>query len=73
MLNIGRRPTLDNGSDTSVEAHLLDFHGDLYGHALTLFFIARLREERRFEDEMALAAQLQQDREAALAILQPNQ
>ena len=73
MLNIGHRPTLDNGSDTSVEAHVLDFRGDLYGHALTLFFIARLREERRFVDEAALAAQLQQDREAARAILLTNQ
>ncbi|MBQ9190858.1 MAG: bifunctional riboflavin kinase/FAD synthetase [Bacteroidaceae bacterium] len=73
MLNIGHRPTLDNGSDTSVEAHVLDFRGDLYGHALTLFFIARLREERRFVDEAALAAQLQQDREAARAILLTNE
>ena len=65
MLNIGRRPTLDNGNDTSVEAHLLDFQGDLYGQVLTLSFITRLREERRFPDEASLAAQLQRDREEA--------
>lgn len=70
MLNIGHRPTLDNGDNTTVEAHLLDFRGDLYGLTLTLFFIARLREERRFADESALMAQLSQDREAACAILQ---
>ena len=72
MLNIGHRPTLDNGDNTTVEAHLLDFQGDLYGRTLTLFFIARLREERRFADESTLIAQLSQDREAACAILQSN-
>lgn len=69
MLNIGRRPTLDNGNDTTIEAHLLDFEGDLYGKTLTLSFIARLREERRFTDEVALAAQLKQDREDARVAL----
>lgn len=69
MLNIGRRPTLDNGSDTSIETHLLDFEGDLYGQTLTLYFIARLRAERRFTSEEALARQLQLDKEEALKIL----
>lgn len=61
MLNIGRRPTLDNGNDVSVEAHLLDYDGDLYGHRLTISFIARLREERRFDSEEALVEQLLRD------------
>ncbi|MBR1755127.1 MAG: riboflavin biosynthesis protein RibF [Bacteroidaceae bacterium] len=67
MLNIGHRPTLDNGSELSIEANLLDFCGDLYGQTLTLFFIARLREERQFRSEAELAEQLQRDRAAALA------
>ena len=70
MLNIGRRPTLDNGSDTSIEAHLFDFRGDLYGQVLTLSFIARLREERRFSSEEELAEQLKRDRETALREIQ---
>jgi riboflavin kinase/FMN adenylyltransferase len=65
MLNIGCRPTLDNGSDTTVEAHLLDFHGDLYNQTFTLSFISRLREERRFDSEEELARQLQHDESAA--------
>jgi riboflavin kinase/FMN adenylyltransferase len=69
MLNIGCRPTLDNGSDTSIEAHLFDFEGDLYGQTLSLFFIARLREECRFTSEEALAQQLQLDKQAALQVL----
>ena len=70
MLNIGQRPTIDNGSDISIEAHLFDFEGDLYGQTLTLSFIARLREERRFASEEELMAQLQADKQVALS-LQP--
>lgn len=69
MMNIGRRPTLDNGTDMSIEAHLFDFEGDLYGQTLTLSFIARLRAERRFDSEEELAEQLQRDKEAALRYL----
>ena len=69
MLNIGCRPTLDNGSDTSIEAHLFDFEGNLYGQALTIFFLARLRAEYRFTSEEALAQQLLLDKQAALQVL----
>lgn len=65
ILNIGCRPTINNGIDTSVEAHILDFEGDLYGQTLTVSFIARLREERRFSSEEELALQLQRDKETA--------
>ncbi len=62
MLNIGSRPTLNNGSDVSVEAHLLDYDGDLYNKSLTISFITRLREERKFASEAELRAQLEKDR-----------
>jgi len=66
MLNIGSRPTIGNGADVSIEAHLFDFHGDLYGKTLTVSFLARLRDERRFESEEELIRQLERDREACL-------
>jgi len=66
MLNIGSRPTIGNGSDVSIEAHLFDFHGDLYGKTLTISFLARLRDEQRFESEEELIRQLERDREACL-------
>lgn len=72
MLNIGRRPTLDNGTDISIEVHLFDFQDDLYGQTLTLSFIARLREECRFASEDELIHQLQQDKQAALTSLQQS-
>ncbi len=66
MLNIGSRPTIGNGSDVSIEAHLFDFHGDLYGKTLTVSFLARLRDEQRFASEEELIRQLERDREACL-------
>lgn len=67
MLNIGVRPTVDRISDApvSLEAHLIDWKGDLYGHEITVSFIKRLRDERRFETIDGLKAQLSIDLEAA--------
>ena len=61
MMNIGRRPTFD-GMDVTVEVHLLDFEGDLYGEALSVQFLQRLREERKLESADALAVQLSEDK-----------
>ena len=69
MLNIGCRPTMDNGTDTSIEVHLFDFEGDLYGLSLTLLFISRLRAERCFSSEEELVRQLQQDKSVAMSVL----
>jgi riboflavin kinase/FMN adenylyltransferase len=62
MLNIGRRPTFD-GMDVTVEVHLLDFEGDLYGEDLTVQFVQRLRDERKFDSADALAVQLSKDKQ----------
>ncbi len=59
--NIGLRPTFDGSSALTVEAHLLDFTGDLYGQSLRLHFVARLREERKFDGPAALVAQVLAD------------
>ncbi|MBP5770843.1 MAG: bifunctional riboflavin kinase/FAD synthetase [Bacteroidaceae bacterium] len=68
MLNIGRRPTLDNGQDITVEAHLFDYDEDLYGRNLTLSFIARLRDEHCFDSEADLVRQLQEDKRRILSL-----
>ena len=59
-INVGRRPTF-GGGEVVVEAHVLDFDGDLYGRSVWLDFEARLRPERRFDTVEALAAQLARD------------
>jgi len=67
VVNIGYRPTVEAAPPLKpqVEALLLDFEGDLYGEYLELEFVARLREERRFEGVEALTAQISLDVEAA--------
>lgn len=70
VTNIGLRPTFENGPvQTSIEAHLLDFSGDLYGQSLALEFIARLRDEQKFSGIEALVAQIRQDIAMARGLL----
>jgi len=69
-INIGRRPTFYEHADHSLlEAHLLDFNGDLYGERASVSFAAFLRSERKFEGIDALVAQLKHDIEASRAAL----
>lgn len=65
MLNVGRRPTLHNGHDTTYEVHILDFEGDLYGQTLTVALRRRLRTEREFASIEELRAQLARDAQEA--------
>lgn len=70
MLNIGHRPTIaDSDGIRTIEVHLVDFSGDLYGRIVTVIFRHRLRDEMKFENVDALAAQLARDREMTLALL----
>ncbi len=64
VVNIGNRPTF-NLTGIVVEAHLLNFEGDLYGEELTLSFIERLRDEQKFESLDALKIQIGKDIEIA--------
>ena len=68
MMNIGMRPTFD-GTRQTLEVHILKQIGDVYGQMLTVTFVARLRSEQRFGTREELVAQLQQDREHTLRIL----
>ena len=63
MMNIGTRPTFD-GRNRTLEVNIFDFDGDLYGQTVIITFVARLREERKFESPEALVSQLKADREA---------
>lgn len=64
VINVGVRPTF-GGRDRTVEAHLLDVTPDLYGRHLAVGFVARLRDERRFDDVDALVQQIHRDIEVA--------
>ncbi len=69
VVNIGVRPTF-GVLGTTVEAHLLDFAGDLYGQTLTLSFVGRVRAEQRFDGVDALVAQITADVVRGRAMLQ---
>jgi riboflavin kinase/FMN adenylyltransferase len=69
MLNIGHRPTLNNGTDLSIEVHILDFEGDIYHQPMRIEFIDFLRTEAKFQSTEELALQIQKDKEAALLLL----
>jgi riboflavin kinase / FMN adenylyltransferase len=62
VLNIGTRPTLGNPNPpVRIEAHLLDFTGDLYGEELEIVFAEKLREEQKFPSLDELKAQIARD------------
>lgn len=60
VVNIGVRPTFDETS-LAIEAHLLNFSGDLYGRPVRLEFLDRLRDEMRFGSVDELKAQIARD------------
>lgn len=68
-INLGRRPTFYEHADSSLlEAHLIDFEGDLYGEAARVQFVGFLRSERKFDGIDALVEQLKQDIEHARSV-----
>jgi riboflavin kinase / FMN adenylyltransferase len=64
-INVGVRPMFDTGRGLLIEAHLIDFDGDLYGRQLRVAFIERLRGEKRFRSVRDLIAQIHRDVEEA--------
>lgn len=70
VTNVGLRPTF-GGLRRTVEAHLLDWSGDLYGRSMRVEFVRRLRSEQKFSGIDALIAQIQQDAAQARELLRP--
>jgi riboflavin kinase/FMN adenylyltransferase len=69
-INFGRRPTfVEHATHSLLEAHLLDFSGDLYGQRARVTFEYFLRSERKFDGLESLKRQLQDDVVAARSAL----
>jgi riboflavin kinase/FMN adenylyltransferase len=68
VASLGTRPTV-GGVQPLLEAHVFDFSGDLYGREIEVEFVARLREERRFDHIEAMVEQMHRDATAARAVL----
>lgn len=68
MANIGLRPTTGR-DEFSVEVHLFDFSAEIYGERITIHFIEKIREERKFDDLEGLKRQLEHDRMKVMGIV----
>ena len=69
MCNIGCRPTVGAGNARTIETNIFGFDEDIYGLDLDITFMARIREERKFDSFEELKAQLEHDRDTCLGIL----
>lgn len=69
MLYIGSRPTLDNGTQLSIEVHILHFSGDIYNDPIRVSFAHFVRGDEKFDSLKALKAQLMRDREVVDQLL----
>lgn len=66
MLNIGGRPTIKKG-ETTIEVHIFNFSGDLYGALVTVSIFKKIRDTQKFPDIKALQLQLLNDKSVCLA------
>ncbi|RMG83366.1 MAG: bifunctional riboflavin kinase/FAD synthetase [Bacteroidetes bacterium] len=62
MLNIGTTPTVSDSKHQKIEVHIFDFNEDIYNQKIKVSFIARIRNEKKFESIEALLNQLNEDR-----------
>jgi riboflavin kinase/FMN adenylyltransferase len=69
MMNIGVRPTVTDGTTRTLEVHVFDLHGDVYGRRIRVTFVTKLRDERTFASVQELLDQLRRDREQSLGYL----
>jgi len=69
VASLGVRPTVGGGGEPLLEAHLFDFDGDLYGRRIEVEFVAKLRDEQKFDDLDAMVQQIDRDAQEARAIL----
>ena len=69
MTYIGRRPTVNDNRPATIESHLIGFDGDLYGKQLTLRFVDRVRDEKRFDGLDELKRQINIDEQTIINIL----
>ncbi|MFH1305635.1 MAG: riboflavin biosynthesis protein RibF [Candidatus Omnitrophota bacterium] len=77
VLNIGFRPTfygrkLRKRKEPWIEVHIINFRGNIYGHLLEIFFIKRLRREKKFRNEKALKLQIEADLRHTREVLEGN-
>lgn len=69
IVNIGMRPTF-NAKSFAIEVHIFDFNEDIYGEDITIYFIQKIREEKKFQNAEDLVKQIDKDITEARSLLQ---
>ena len=69
MLNIGNRPTVDDSGKRKIEVHIFDFNEMIYDQELTICFVSRLRNEKKFNGLDELKRAIDNDKKEALNLL----
>lgn len=67
MINIGVRPTFPGINNRTIEAHILDFHKDIYFYELSIEFIKYIRPELKFDSPEQLTQQMEEDKETVIS------
>ncbi len=69
MLNIGKKPTVNNNGQSTIEVHAFNFNQEIYGHAIEIEFVSRMRDEQKFASKDELVQQLHSDKLYAINLL----
>ncbi len=69
MMSIGTRPTVSTEGVETLEVHIFDFEGEIYGEEIAVTFLKRIRDEQRFTSLEELTKHMAADREASLAFI----
>lgn len=72
ITNVGKNPTFEGQEQVSVETHILDFQGDIYSRNIEVFFISKIRSEKKFKDKYELIEQIKKDIELARSFFNLN-
>lgn len=69
IMNIGYRPTFENRNELVIEVHILNFDREIYGRELSINFIHRLRDEKKFATKEELIHQIEEDKKKAVELI----
>ena len=72
MMNIGTNPTTDDSKNQKIEVNILEFDDDIYNKSITIHFLKRIRDEKKFDTLNDLKNQLNLDKEATLSFAKKN-
>ena len=70
ITNVGTRPTVDDAAKITIETHVLDYNGDLYGKIIEVDLVYRIRDIKKFANTQQILKQINDDKETARELLE---